>query len=356
MKKTPTTAVLCIARNEHPYFAQWLEYHFKIGVDRIYVLSTDDDFPAILNLMVSSDHIDRLEPLHYHDFKPGWQMRCCNRFSHLVREDWLLILDLDEFLYLPQGSRIQEFTREVDESVDQVQFPWLLFKSRSYYERSVFDIPNVSEGHRSDHVKSMARTRSVSAYGVHSHRVQGRSTLSSGEQVKPRPRHEQLFYDADYPRAYPTVLHFSSRGYFDTLSRILSHRFFNGMNSDDEKRRVSDFLTQPASLDHVPARVFLSLVYDQMPVASIPTLELPPLEKTIDADLVVRIFLRSIEGIVAVESNTMPDLVDEFEQRFKVKEKMLQLELPGTFDLEAYGQCGSQLGYVSRLRKQLLTA
>ncbi len=354
MNDTPTTAILCVARNEHPYFAQWLEYHFQLGIDRIYVVSTDDDFPAILNLLISSDHIERIVPLSFQEFEHGWQLGCCNRFSHLVKEDWLLILDLDEFLYLPKGGRIQEFTGVICESVSQVQFPWVLFTSPSYYEQSVFDIPNSSIGHLSDHVKSMARTRSVSAYGIHSHRATGSNMLSSGEKVECRPRHQHLFREPDYPTAHPTVLHFYSRGHFDTFSRILSHRFFNGMNSDVEKQRVVDFLEQPPSHDLLPARLLLSLVCEQMPVASMPTFAPAALESTIDLDLAARIFLRSIQGMVTVESEYMRDLAVEFERRFKVKEKMTLLALPGKFDLDTYGQSGSQLGYISRLREQLL--
>jgi hypothetical protein len=354
LTKSPTTAILCIARNEHPYAAEWLEYHLKLGIDRIYFVSTDDDFPAVINLMISNKYLSKIELLRYHKFQQGWQMACCNAFSDLIGEDWLLVLDLDEFLYLKPDMKIQDFLNEIDQSVGQIQVPWLMQLSHEYFERSVFDILQTSKSHLSDHVKSMVRTNSASAYGIHSHRAIGENILSSGQAVAVDHTHKKFFSEPDYACSNPFILHFYSRGYFDSLTKIVSHRFLNGINGAGEEQRAVEFLCQNASYEHIPGRMLLSLLYEQMPIAKHPVIEAPLLGSTIDLDLVKKIFLESVNGLIQVESQTIIELAEEFEQKFRVKEKMSQLKLQGTFDLNTYQKFGSQLAYVNTLRNQLL--
>ena len=85
----PGTAILCIARNESPFTAEWLEYHFKLGFDRIYFVSTDASFEIIEEFFERSEFRSRIELLHFDDFRPGWQMGCYNTFFPLVKEEWV---------------------------------------------------------------------------------------------------------------------------------------------------------------------------------------------------------------------------------------------------------------------------
>ncbi|MFT5112669.1 MAG: hypothetical protein ACI8P9_001996 [Parasphingorhabdus sp.] len=354
LKKSPSTAILCVARNEHPYIAEWLEYHFKLGIDRIYFVSTDDDFPAVINLMIANKYLSQVELLCYHRFQQGWQMACYSEFRGLIKEDWVLVLDLDEFLYLQPEMLIQDFLDGIEQSVHQIQFPWLLQLSQGYFERSVFDILKTSESHVSNHVKSMVRTASATALGIHSHRAPGGNILSSGQEVEVGPIHERLFFEPDFTASNPFILHFFSRGYFDSLNRIISHRFFNGINGSSEKQKVVSFLNEEASYKHIPARMLLSLIYEQMPVVNNPLINVPSLESLIDLDLVRNIFLDNLKSVVEVESFAIGELAEEFEEKFRVSQKMSQLKLSGAFDLNTYREFDSQLGYVNKLRSQLL--
>ena len=37
------TALVLIVKNESPYISEWLEYHYKIGVDKFYIYDNDSE-------------------------------------------------------------------------------------------------------------------------------------------------------------------------------------------------------------------------------------------------------------------------------------------------------------------------
>ncbi len=65
-----SAAIICIARNEAPYTAEWLEYHFGLGFDRIYYISTDEDSSPIKALVEKSGFMSRVHFFHIADWEP----------------------------------------------------------------------------------------------------------------------------------------------------------------------------------------------------------------------------------------------------------------------------------------------
>jgi hypothetical protein len=350
------TAILCVARNESPYTAEWLEYHFSIGIDRIYYVSTDSDFARIKAFIDGSQFRSRIELLHFQDFRPGWQARCYNVQLPLISEDWVLVIDIDEFLYLNTFPNMTAFLDRVGTDIGQIQFPWLNFISANYHETRVFDILSHSDPYISDHVKSMARRTNITRLGIHSHGVQGlKNCLSSGLELPAKSKHGALFAEPEYHQKYPFIMHFVSRGHLDVLNRIVDHQFFTAKNGQAERDRLSSFLTGTANWSNIPNRYLLMKFLSSLPTANV-QFDLPDISSRTDPQDLERIFLRNIKRIVDFEDHGDTLLTSQFENRYRLSQKLSTLELPGICKLEDYLECASQLQYIRKLRRLIISA
>lgn len=351
-----TTAILCIARNEIPYTEEWLEYHFSIGIDRVYYISTDSDFARVKTVIDEYDFRSRITLLHFDDFKPGWQMRCYNEYLPLIEEDWVLVIDIDEFLYLNTFSNIQEYLQGVDREIGQIQFPWLILMSNNYFEYRVFDILSRSDKYVSDHVKSMFRRDCCSWVGIHAHNIEKlKNRFSSGDEVEKRNRHSALLSNPGYFDKHPYVLHFSSRGYLDVMNRILDHQFFNSNNGKAEEDRLSSYLTGTASWSNIPTRFMLEKFWSTLPTVQVQC-QLPKISSTTNLYELERIFLKNIRKIVKFESSPDALLTKNFEDSYGLSQKLSTQSLSGLSELDDYMKCGTQIDHIVKLRNSLKNA
>jgi hypothetical protein len=351
---TRTTAILCIARNETPFAEEWLEYHLGLGIDRIYYVSTDSDFHEVQQFFGNSRYRFGVELFHFDTFTPGWQIRCYNQFLPLIQEDWILVVDLDEFLYLNPFSSIQDFLSGFPDDVGQIQFPWLILMSKDYCSDRVLEIAGHAEKHVSDHVKSMVFRQCTTGLGVHSHNIsQFKSCLSSGVVTERKDRHELFLTDTAYYHQHPFVLHFFSRGHYDALNRIMDHQFFNSKNGERERSRVLDYLLNEPSWSNIPTRYMLMEFYSTLTTVDTRCENLPELESKTDLANLKTILLRNIKKVIDCDWVHLEALETSFENRFHLSEKLATQSVSGLCTLDDYRECKTQLEYVAKLRKSL---
>lgn len=350
---SPSTAILCIARNEQPFAEEWVEYHLGLGFDHIYFVSTDDDFGDVQAYYQALDFGTKVSLHHFDQFKRGWQQACYASFFSQVQEDWLLVLDLDEFLYLNTVSDIQGFLGTFKDNVNQIQFPWLNIFSNSYFHETTFGVLNDSAKYASNHVKSIARRRVVRSVGIHYHRVPEASTvLSSGEMVQGKSMHDTFVRDPSYYAGHPFILHFASRGILDTLNRITDHRFFNDITGESEKARLGRFLTGRPTWPTLPNRFLLMKLLQTLPEVDV-DVSLPSLRSTASVESLSRIFHRAINTTVDFRSRDLSNVEQAFEGKFALVYKLNRLELDNVGGVEQYLECKTHLQYVAQIRKSL---
>lgn len=88
-------ALVCIAKDEDCYLDEWMKYHYKIGVDDIFLYQNDWTFK----------NSGKYDPNHLFLFSiPGYQTQL-PAYNHFMDKfaknyDWAMILDCDEFLNL----------------------------------------------------------------------------------------------------------------------------------------------------------------------------------------------------------------------------------------------------------------
>ena len=116
-------------KNENPYLKEWIDYHLGVGVDHLYLFNQDGSKEAdeIVNPYVKRGVVT-VHP--WTDFPPKYDqatyffqknkkhlayMHAAEHYRHLTQ--WMLKIDLDEFLYLGDPTRtVKEYLHNINPS------------------------------------------------------------------------------------------------------------------------------------------------------------------------------------------------------------------------------------------------
>lgn len=102
--------IIAIAKNEDLYIGEWVEHHLSLGFDEIILADNDDTFllPGIIGNPVVKHkdytHTEKTQPDIYTELY----------FENRTRFDWLLFIDIDEFVMLDGYNDIKEFLESFD--------------------------------------------------------------------------------------------------------------------------------------------------------------------------------------------------------------------------------------------------
>ncbi len=125
--------LVACARWESAHVAEWLGYHRSIGFDHVYLYCNDDDpremaeavrpFGDVLTFRHWRGQGEQV--LMYHDFLRRDRAEC----------EWIMFLDLDEFLCLRGLDDLPAFVDSFEERADALFFNWLNFGPGAFRER-----------------------------------------------------------------------------------------------------------------------------------------------------------------------------------------------------------------------------
>lgn len=158
-------AVCAIAKNEAPYFKEWIEWHHSQGVERFYIYDNNstDGTHDVLKPYIESGLVI------YTPF-PGYRMQLAAYdhclAHHRFEAQWLAFIDIDEFIVPIKDPSIPHFLNRF-EAFAAVEVNWLIYGSnhlKQHTEGNVMQrftrhsMPN----HRLNrHVKSIVNPRRV---------------------------------------------------------------------------------------------------------------------------------------------------------------------------------------------------
>ena len=139
----PTDIVLVgIAKYENDYIEEWVDYHFKIGFDKIYLFDDGDgDVPYLSDLDCLRKYIlnEKLFIERCGDIDAP-QLKMYNKFYKKNNFFWAFFLDIDEFFTMTNKWQTvrQYITKDCFQDADLVVFNWLLYgdNNQIYYEKS----------------------------------------------------------------------------------------------------------------------------------------------------------------------------------------------------------------------------
>ncbi len=120
-------AVCAIAKNEGPYFREWIEWHLGQGVEKFYIYDNEstDCTREVLKPYIDSGVVE------YTDF-PGYRRQlaayddCMER--HRLDTRWLAFIDLDEFIVPMNGETVRKYLSHHEDAA-AVEINWLIYGS-----------------------------------------------------------------------------------------------------------------------------------------------------------------------------------------------------------------------------------
>ncbi|MGN0213282.1 MAG: glycosyltransferase family 92 protein [Muribaculaceae bacterium] len=183
-------AVCAIAKNEGPYFAEWIEWHLKQGVEKFYIYDNEstDGTREVLQPYIDKGIVD-------YTFFPGRKRQlaayddCFER--HRLEARWIAVIDLDEFIVPIKDCSIPEFLHRMEDYA-VVEINWLVYGSSGEKKKTEggvmqrFHRHSQPEHKLNTHVKSIADPRKVcTMIGCHeAARISGKPVDPDGNVIK----------------------------------------------------------------------------------------------------------------------------------------------------------------------------
>ena len=194
-------AVCAIAKDEGPYFKEWIEWHLSVGVEKFYIYDNEstDETRKVLQPYVDAGIVE-------YNYFPGYRMQlaayddCFER--HRLDTRWIALIDLDEFIVPVKDKSITEFLR-LHENAPAVEINWLVYGSSGKHEKTDepvmerFTRHSLYDHHLNRFVKSIVNPRRVyGMIGCHeAARIDGRAEDTHGQPITRHFKERQPLHD-----------------------------------------------------------------------------------------------------------------------------------------------------------------
>ena len=123
-------AVAAIFKNESFNLKEWLDHYFFHGADHVFLINdqSDDDFEQILNPYIKENKVTLFNSL-CPKIQNRQQVMYDSFILPIIKDyEWMLICDLDEFLYSPKEIDLKEVLKKHEET-DCLYVNWAMFGS-----------------------------------------------------------------------------------------------------------------------------------------------------------------------------------------------------------------------------------
>ena len=236
-------ALVLIVKNESRYIGEWLEYHYRIGVDKFYIYDNDSEDRSellrVLDPWIQSGIVD-LESVS----GVRRQMPVYNNAIEKHRFDcrWMGFIDTDEFIYIKTGQNLPEFLHDyfAHEGVAGVGINWRMFgtSGRQKYE-SIDVIERFTMRAQDDytpnlHIKTIANPRLMSYMPSphHSRYLLGHACFDEHMELIPE------YYNESNKCDLIQVNHYYTKSYGEFLEKLSRGRADIGVTRIVEKEKL----------------------------------------------------------------------------------------------------------------------
>ncbi|WP_069300330.1 glycosyltransferase family 2 protein [Neptunicoccus sediminis] len=135
LRRTPAPparfTLVATAKNEGPYLLEWVAYHRSIGFDNIIIFQNDsEDFTG--KILTCLDEIGAVRYRYNAAKRGGHQIAAYNRsvrHAEYQSADWVMALDLDEFLVIKTGDGTLPALLSAAPKFHRMLINWKLFGS-----------------------------------------------------------------------------------------------------------------------------------------------------------------------------------------------------------------------------------
>lgn len=237
-------AVCAIAKDEGPYFKEWIEWHLSQGVDHFYIYDNEssDGTREILQPYIDSGVVE-------YKYWPGHRRQlaayddCLDHYRLASR--WIAFIDLDEFIVPIKDASIPAFLKRF-EAFAAVEINWLVYGSGGHKTKSPGTMMerfrfHSLPGHRLNrHVKSIVNPREVfTMIGCHeAAKISGSIADSHGQPVtknfrEREPQQDIIRINHYAVRSYEEFLEKQARGRASGTQKTVRSEYFEQYDLND---------------------------------------------------------------------------------------------------------------------------
>lgn len=126
----PGILAILTVRNEGAFLIDWLAHHSAVGFTDFLVFSNDctDGTDAMLDRLEELGRVSHIRNDGPHDKGPQWSaLKLADRHPMKVRADWVLFLDIDEFVNIHVGDRTVPALLAALPEATAIPLTWRLF-------------------------------------------------------------------------------------------------------------------------------------------------------------------------------------------------------------------------------------
>lgn len=204
-------------KNEGVIFKEWIHHYLNEGVEHFYLIddhSTDDYIDKIQHFI--DDGIVEIINGKQWNQKNNYQLYLDKCKSETK---WVIVCDLDEFIYSTKYSKISNYLDTLDNSVGQIYIPWKMFGSNGHKEqpncvvkyfnrRKNYQIP------KKRLCKTIIRTSILRSFGIHFSSVtQCDEITPDGVSIQGGHKHLQLMDEESLKKSHLHLNHYAIQSY-----------------------------------------------------------------------------------------------------------------------------------------------
>lgn len=237
-------AVCAIAKNEGPYFREWIEWHRSKGVEKFYIYDNEsnDGTKDVLVPYIESGLVE-------YTFFPGYRRQlaayddCLEK--HRLDTRWIAFIDLDEFIVPVKDKTIPDFLSRFEDA-PAVEINWLIYGSGSAKTKTAGTMMERFRHHSrpehplNRHVKSIVNPRRIfTMTGCHeAARISGYAADSHGCPIKKNfrertPQQDVIRINHYAVRSYEEFLEKQLRGRASGTQRTVKSEYFDMYDLND---------------------------------------------------------------------------------------------------------------------------
>ncbi len=233
-----------LQKSETPYLNEFLEYYKHIGINRFYLINTELDNHKFIMQTISAEFKDMVSLLNQ---KEEDEIKGCqNMVLPMVKETFLLNLDMDEFLYL-DGMTLNEFAESehlerYENDFLECAFHWVMTPlCDELYASSIRSILEKKYFFPSKQTKTMYYTKDIIKIREH-------------ENILKAPIGMKKNYKAQTNNCF--IFHVSSRGVMDIINKIQFTQFKDLKESQQPQSELNELIFNTSS-SFLPSRFIL---------------------------------------------------------------------------------------------------
>ena len=217
------TAILSLIKDENRYIENWLDYHYNLGIDKIYLFEDYDSkshYSECIKYGTDKIRLLRFERIVQKTVYEPTALRQIQLLNFFIQNnpekmDWVIFMDPDEYINLNKGVNLQDFLYKY-RKYPAVYLAWKMFNANGHINHQKNDV---------DFYKQTTN-KSIDNVGIHKHK----SFINLNKKVKILDQHtikngvttnyKQSFYDKDMSYDYCCLNHYFTRSWEDWCYQI----------------------------------------------------------------------------------------------------------------------------------------